>query len=360
MPGLSKKVPRNLPSLVTLFGACFEEDGRLSDVAETKAWLMGLTDGFRQACILGAAAELGIFDAVSAQGDTAAELAQRTETDLRAATILLDALAAIQVLKKEGDRYRVTDAVRACLSDRSPVTAAPMVRHRMNVMRAWVQLAWTVKSGVPAPKSCGMRGPAADLADFILAMETASRDIADGLVADLQPLEFRTLLDVGGGPGTWTFAFLRALPRARAVYFDLPHAAAQAQRLAQQNDLDDRIQFVTGDFYVDPLPGGADFAWVSAIAHQNSREQNRVLFRKVFEALTPGGTIAIRDVVLEPSRIAPFEGALFAVNMLANTPKGNTYTLEEYQEDLEAAGFREPVLRLRSEAMNSVIMAHRP
>ncbi|NMC19791.1 MAG: methyltransferase domain-containing protein, partial [Thermogutta sp.] len=327
------------------------------DVAETKAWLMEVSDGFRQACILGAAVELGIFDALSPRGDSAAELARRTETDLRALTILLDALAAIQVLKKEGDRYRVTDAIRACLSDRSPVTTAPMIRHRMNVMRGWVQLAWTVKSGIPAPKPSGIRGPAADLADFILAMESASRDVADALVADLLPLEFRTLLDVGGGPGTWTFAFLRALPHARAIYFDLPHAAAQAERLAGQNGFRDRIRFVTGDFYVDPLPDGADFAWVSAIAHQNSREQNRALFRKVFEALAPGGKIAIRDVVLEPSRTAPFEGALFAVNMLANTPKGSTYTLAEYQEDLEAAGFREPSLRLRSEAMNSVILA---
>ena len=332
----------------------------MHDVAETKTWLMGLSDGFRQACILGAATELGIFDALSPQGDTAAELAQRTETDLRALTILLDALAAIQVLKKDGNRYSITNAIRECLSDHSPATVAPMIRHRMNVMRAWVQLAWTVKSGVPAPKPSGIRGPAADLADFILAMESVSRDVADGLVADLQPLEFQTLLDVGGGPGTWTFAFLRALPNAQAIYFDLPHAAAQAQRLARQNGFSDRIRFVTGDFYADPLPGGADFAWVSAIAHQNSREQNRALFRKVFEALVPGGRIAIRDVVLEPSRTAPFEGALFAVNMLANTPKGNTYTLEEYQEDLEAAGFREPFLRLRSEAMNSVILAHRP
>ncbi len=330
------------------------------DVLETKAWLMSLSDGFRQACILGAAAELGLFDAIAPEGSTAVELAQRIESDLRGLTILLDALAAIQVLSKERDRYRLADSVRACLSDESPVTSAPMIRHRMNVMRAWVQLAWTVNSGIPAPKTAGFRGPASDLKDFILAMDTASRDVADTLIAELQPLDMRTLLDVGGGPGTWNFAFLRAFPQSQAIYFDLPHALAEAERLARQNGLHDRIRFVSGNFYVDSLPPGADFAWVSAIAHQNSREQNRALFRKVFQALSPGGRIAIRDVVLEPSRTSPFEGALFAVNMLANTPKGNTYTLQEYQEDLEAAGFREPFLRLRSEAMNSVILAHRP
>ena len=37
-----------------------------------------------------------------------------------------------------------------------------------------------------------------------------------------KPLAFRRLLDVGGGPGTWTAALLRACPGSTAVLFDLP------------------------------------------------------------------------------------------------------------------------------------------
>ena len=90
------------------------------------------------------------------------------------------------------------------------------------------------------------------------------------------------------------------------------------------------MNLVAGDFYDDPLPSGADLAWVSAIVHQHAREDNRELFAKVREALAPGGRIMIRDIVMEPDRIAPPEGALFAVNMLVATASGGTFTMDEF------------------------------
>jgi SAM-dependent methyltransferase len=90
------------------------------------------------------------------------------------------------------------------------------------------------------------------------------------------------------------------------------------------------VTLAAGDFYVDDLPAGADFAWVSAICHQHSRRHNRELFAKVYRALAPGGRIAIRDVVMEPCRTQPRDGALFAINMLVNTDTGGTFRASAY------------------------------
>jgi hypothetical protein len=121
----------------------------------------------------------------------------------------------------------------------------------------------------------------------------------------------------------------------------------------------DRVDLVPGDFYEDDLPAGADLAFISAIVHQNSREQNRELFRKVHAALVPGGRILIRDIVMDETRTRPVGGALFAVNMLAGTPRGGTFTLGELREDLEAVGF-EAVEQLREdEWMHSVVGARK-
>ena len=68
----------------------------------------------------------------------------------------------------------------------------------------------------------------------------------------------------------------------------------------------------------------------------------------------------MRDVVMEPDRTLPFEGALFAINMLVNTESGGTFTLAEYAEDLRSAGFENPQLQVKHEAMNSVIVAEKP
>ena len=108
------------------------------------------------------------------------------------------------------------------------------------------------------------------------------------------------------------------------------------------------------------LPDGADFAWGSAVCHQHSRRHNRELFARVFRALAPGGRIALRDVVMEPDRTSPREGALFAVNMLVHTDSGGTFTLAEYAEDLQSAGFDNPKLQVKHEAMNSVVVAEKP
>ncbi|KKN34241.1 hypothetical protein LCGC14_0795400, partial [marine sediment metagenome] len=107
-------------------------------------------------------------------------------------------------------------------------------------------------------------------------------------------------------------------------------------------------------------PTGADLAWVSAIVHMNSRAENRDLFAKVHAALVEGGRILIRDVVMDDSHTAPPAGAMFAINMLVNTPGGGTFSFPELSEDLRAAGFDDPALLRSDEFMNGVVQARRP
>ncbi len=167
-------------------------------------------------------------------------------------------------------------------------------------------------------------------------------------------------LDVGGGPGTWTLAFLEASPGATATLFDLPEVIPLAERNVAVAGMRARVRLVAGDYLKDPLPGGADLAWVSAIVHSLSRAESRRLYGSVHGALEPGGTIAVRDVVMAPDRTSPPMGALFAVNMLVGTEGGGTWTFEELREDLEAAGFVDAVLLRRDEGMHSIVTARKP
>ena len=190
-------------------------------------------------------------------------------------------------------------------------------------------------------RQASIRGAEADRAAFIAAMHSVSGPIADDLVARLGPPKFNHLLDVAGPPAPGHWPFSAPCPDAEATIFDLPDAIEQARQRIVRQPFGDRVRLVAGDFYDDPLPSGADLAWVSAIVHQHAREDSRELFAKVREALVPGGRIMIRDVVMEPDRIAPPEGALFAVNMLVATASGGTFTMDEFREDLQASGFRD-------------------
>ena len=329
----------------------------MSAIGDRVAQVLALMTAYQSACVLGAAVELDVFSTLGRKARTAPELAKLLQGDLRATTALLDALVALDLLSKKGTRYSLPRELALVLTESGPRSFLPMLRHQCNCLRGWSQLAWVARQGRPAERRPSIRGAEADRAAFIQAMDNVSAPVAPGLVKKLKPLKFKHLLDVGGASGTWTLAFLRAVPGARATLFDLPDAIPHAARRMAQAGFRSRVTLVAGDFYSDPLPPGADFAWVSAIVHQNSREQNRALFAKVHSALVGGGRIAIRDMVMEASRTAPRAGALFAINMLVHTPGGGTYTLAESDADLRSAGFGPAKLWHSDPGMNSVVVA---
>jgi len=321
--------------------------------------VLGLSRSYQGACVLAAAADLELFDALAGGRQTAGQIARRIRGNRRAVMIVLDALASMDLLRKSGRRYAVPAGVASVLTSAGANSILAMSQHQANCMRRWAQLASVARTGLPAARTPSVRGGRKDAAAFIGGMHELSSRIAPRLVRDIQPLPFRRLLDVGGASGTWTIAFLEANPQGKATIFDLPHVIPMARRRLRKLRLAGRVRLAAGDFYRDELPRGADLAWLSAIVHQNSRKQNRELFRRVFRALEPGGRIAIRDVVMEESRTAPVAGALFAVNMLVGTPKGGTFTLGELRDDLRLAGFAGARLVRRGEGNDSVVVARR-
>jgi predicted O-methyltransferase YrrM len=319
--------------------------------------IMDITSGYQGACVLFAASDLDIFSILDKAPMTAQALADKLGADTRATTILLDALAAMGLLVKEDAKYNLGPRASELLTEAAPANVLGMVRHRGNCLRRWVQLAEVVKSGKPAERQPSLRGAGADQAAFIAAMHNSSGPVAAQIVRELGPLNFKHLLDIGGASGTWTIAFLRAVPEACATLFDLPDVIPMAKRRIAEAGLTDRVKFAGGDFYTDDLPASADFAWLGAITHQNSRQQNRQLFAKIYAALDKGGAVVLRDVVMDPSRTRPEAGAMFAINMLVATKGGGTYTFEEYQLDLADAGFADVTLLRQNAFMNSLIRA---
>ncbi len=323
----------------------------------TEDEVLQMVRAFQPACILTAAADLDIFTQLDNESMTAQMLSDKLGSDLRATTMLLDALTALGFLTKRKNQYIVPAQIAEILTETGCRNILPAVRHLANCHRRWLQLAQVVKTGRPADVPASIRGETADRDAFIGAMDVFSTSLVSQIIKHLQPLSFQHLLDIGGASGSWTIAFLRAVPKAKATIFDLPDVIPLAQKRIAGAGLSNRVTFAAGDFYSDKLPMGADFIWLSAVTHQNSRQQNRTLFAKIHSALQENGIVVIRDVVMDESRISPRAGALFAVNMLVGTEAGGTYTFDEFQEDLSRVGFIEVTLLYKGEYMNSLIRA---
>ena len=325
----------------------------------TEESILELARGFMASRVLLSGAELDLFTLLAKDPLTAEEIAVAAKAELRGIVILLDALSAIGLLLKKDGSYHIEPSVAPLLSTSAPDSILPMVLHMGAVWRNWSQLTDAVL-GKNTPNLETKGALAKDnLKAFIGAMHVVASKAAPEVVAAINPGRARRLLDVGGGSGTYTLAMLSAMPEMKATLFDLPRVIEMAHDRIQSADMLDRVKLVAGDFYKDELPPGHDLAFLSAIIHQNSSEQNELLYGRICRALNSGGRIVIRDHVMSPDRTQPLEGALFSINMLVGTEGGRTYTFDEIKEGLTAAGFTRINL-IRTKGMFSLVEGFKP
>ncbi len=315
--------------------------------------ILALAREFMESRVLLSGAELDLFTLLAQAALTVPEIAKKLKADPRGLTILLDALSALGFLIKKNQSYQCPLPISSLLSADAPESILPVLLHMANVWKRWANLTEIVRSGLIA-EPVTLRPPE-DLRAFIGAMHVIASPMTQRIVAAVQPHENRSLLDIGGAMGTYTVAFLRAVPEMRATLFDKPEVIEIARHHLEKMGLLHRVSLVPGDFYTDEFPKGHDLAFVSAIIHQNSPEQNLNLFFKVFRSLEPGGRIVIRDFIMKPDRIRPGAGAIFALNMLVSTPGGKTYTLKEIKSGLRQAGFRNIRLLQTGKEMDSLV-----
>jgi len=322
--------------------------------SHTPESLAALARGFMETRVFLTAAELDLFTLLGERPLSLGEAAGARGADPRALGTVLDALAAMGLLEKEDGRWRTVPALLPLLSSRGERSLLPLALHSVNLWDRWSRLTEVV---------AGSRPGAGDrdgwTRSFIGAMHVVAAPQADDIVAAVEPGGARRLLDVGAGPGTYTAAFLRAVPGMRATLLDLPPVVELARENVAAAGLLDRVDLVAADLRTEAFPAGHDLAFVSAIVHMLGPSGNVALFRKVHDALVPGGRIVVRDHVMSPDRTAPRAGALFAVNMLVGTAEGGTFTFEEIAGWLVEAGFERPRLVRGGERMDALVEAFR-
>jgi 2-polyprenyl-3-methyl-5-hydroxy-6-metoxy-1,4-benzoquinol methylase len=288
--------------------------------------------GWQEAVVLGCAKREGLLEVVADGSSSADEVANRLGMSPRAVHALLSALAEMGVLAEDGNRFRLLEAHRGSLLDRShPGYAGGLVAHRFELLRKWGRMPEILKTGSPIEEEDEPEQGPEDKETFIYSMRRLAkpgvRTVADLLLSRLP--ENPRLLDVGGGPGTYAEAFAEG--GARVTVFDLPEVI----ELMKEHLDAAGISAVGGDFNERLPEGPFDAAYLGSVSHIYGPEENLTLIKRVAGSLSPGGLIAIRDFVRGLSK----EAALFAVNMLVNTHSGNTYSEEEYRGWLNTAGF---------------------
>jgi ubiquinone/menaquinone biosynthesis C-methylase UbiE len=317
---------------------------------KTRDELTAVSRGYWTARALLSAVELGLFEALGARRLGPAALARQLKVDARALELLLDALVGQGVLGKSKTSYEIPLALRPFLG-RGPASALGMLRHHAALWRTWSNLTESVRTGSSLPSDSSFRRGPEEARAFTVAMRDGARRLAPEVATEVNLRGRRRMLDLGGGPGVYAVEFARANPRLDVVVVELPLVAAVGEEMcAEHKDVHDRISWVAADIEKDPLPDGADCAFLSHVIHGNDEQANRDLFAKVAGALGAGGLFIVRDFFLNPDRTMPAAASLFSLNMLVNTPAGRSYSAKETMAWLRDAGFATATFR-RSRAV---------
>lgn len=321
--------------------------------------LLAEVRGFMESRVVLTAAELDFFTRLDETPCDAKELAGELGLDLRATTRLLDCLVTMDLVEKPTGIYRLTEN-GVFYSSHHPESVLPMVLHMNRLWNTWSDLTEVVRKGGYPERAPGVHVDDESLKSFIGAMHVVGRELSKTIAEVCNLSRFKRLLDIGGASGTYTIAFLQENSAMTAVIFDSENVIPMARERLAKEGIEARVDLVGGNFYKDELPKGCDLAFLSAIIHQNSPEENLALFRKIHNALEPGGTLLIRDHIMDESRTNPSAGAMFAVNMLVNTRGGDTYTFQEVKEGLEGAGFADVKQSRHGMGMDCLVEGRKP
>jgi predicted O-methyltransferase YrrM len=320
----------------------------------TQEWhpgtLLELSGYFWKTCTLHAAVKLDVFTAVGDQALAAKELASKLNVANDGLERLLNALTAMTLLSKSGNKFSNTPAAKNFLSKTGEQYLGNIIMHHHHLVESWTHLDQAVKTGMPVRNRTSFSDEEWR-ESFLMGMFNLAMAFAPRLVPLIDLGGRRHLLDLGGGPGTYAIHFCMKNPQLKASVFDLPTTRPFAEKTIKKFDLSDRIDFMDGNYLEDRISGRFDVAWLSHILHGEGPDDCLEILKKTVAVLEPEGLIVIHDFILNNSMDGPLFPALFSLNMLLGTTSGQSYSEDQIADMLSRAGVKD-IRRIPFESPN--------
>lgn len=279
-----------------------------------------------------AALELGILPVLEeGRYASAPELAEHLGLDADALARLLSALAAMGVLRREGDRYRVTPFGATLLP--GPGSMHALARYLLDdsVLLPMAQLDASVRTGQPALPQDPQVGWYSQYPERARLMDGAMAVYSGlGLPALLEAYDFSpyaTLVDIGGGVGHVLAGILERYPGANGIVFDVAATMERAARYLAERGLQGRYAVAAGDM-LDSVPGGAGLYILSKVLNNWDEAHCVRILRNVRRAMGSDGRLILIEGVIADAGYAA-EDAFRDLLLLACSHGGRLRTVAE-------------------------------
>jgi len=309
--------------------------------------IMRMASAFQESCLLFAASDLGVFGKLAELGSAdSVTLANALALNERGTRLLLNGCAAIGLLCKTGAQFSNSPEAAAFLVPGQRGDLSGALRYNRDVYRAWGKLTQLARTGTP------VEDPQLHLGDdpertrnFALSMHGKALAMAQPVLSLLDLRERKCLLDVGGGPGTFSTLIAKSNPEIHCRVLELPPIAAIGRELVVAQGQGERVTFIPGDYHTTAFPRDNDVILLFGMMHQEPVEVIRDLLTRSYEALAPGGAVYVMDMMTDETHINPPFSAMFAVNMALTKEHGWVFSGSELTGWMEEAGFADITVR---------------
>lgn len=302
--------------------------------------IVSLSTAYWESQTLLTANRLRVFDCLADGGRTAAEVAATLQLDPRSTTLLLRALVGLGFLKEEAERFENSPVAAVFLVSTRPGFMGNVIKYSDQLYGAWGHLEDAVRSGRPAlPAETYLGDDPARTRSFVIAMHERALGIARVLVSVLDLQGRRSMLDVGGGPGTYSVLLTERFPGLRSEVIELPGVAAVARELVAAAGASDRVSLRDGDYHSADFGSGKDVVLMSGMFHRESEAACRALIRRAAACLEPGGLLVVSDVFTDEGGALPTFAAMFGLNMMLTAPDGGVHADADVQRWMSDCGF---------------------
>src|SRR2546429_3446833 len=276
----------------------------------------------------------------------------------------MNALVGLDLLKKDRkEKYSLTPESAAFLVSNKPGTHAGFFGTvAPQLISRWLRLPDIVREGRPAvavnQETEGTEFFSQLVENIIPMSYPPAQKLGDHLKLAKAKNEIR-VLDLGAGSGIWGIALAQKSTLVRVTAVDWAGLIPTTKRITQKFGVADRFKFIEGDLLEANFGNDYDIATLGHILHSEGEERSRQLLKKTFRALKSGGTIAIAEWLVNDERTQPLPPLMFAVQMLVNTEKGDTFSFNEIKSWLEETGFKK-VRKLEAPGPSPLILATKP
>jgi predicted O-methyltransferase YrrM len=291
--------------------------------------------------VLLTANRLNLFTLLSGAPRSPADVAAKCGAHPRPLTMLLNACVGQGLLRRENGCYVNSETAEAFLTPGKPGYLGDALRYSDDLYPVWGRLGEAIASNAPVLRPETILGADSEKTrNFVLGMHNRARGAAATLASILDLRGRQRLLDVGGGPGTYSILLIAQTPGLTATVLDLPAVVGIGQELIAEAGYADRVRTLAGDYTTTEFPADHDTVLMSGILHRETPESSRRLLGKAFAALPHGGLIVLSDVFFEDdAKDRPPFATLFALNMLLTSEHGGAHAKTEMSRWMSQSGF---------------------